>query len=535
MAAGVWGTRFRALSAYPGLLAFIAGACSVLGFAPFGLYPLPLLALMSLFWLWRDATPAAAWRSGWLFGAGLMGCGVFWLRISIHQFGGVDTSLTVIITLGFVALMALYFGLAGWIGCRLTPNPTARLLLTFPAAWGLMEWLRGWVLSGFPWLAFGYSQVDSPLGGYAPLLGVYGVSWVLALSAGLLLASVSVGAASSRDHVGAAFSRDPAQIAAKGRSHALAQAALAALLWGGGAMLTGHPWSLPLGVPFEVSLVQPSIPQTLKWDPARRGPTLEIYRRLTRTQAAHSALVIWPETAVPDFLHRVEDSWLQPLAQELAERGAHLLIGVPILDPAGEQYYNGAVVVGSPDAVYYKRHLVPFGEFLPLERWLGPLLDFLQIPMSHFSAGQAARPTLRIGKQTVGVSICYEDAFGEEVREALPEASYLVNLSNDAWFGDSLAPHQHLEMARMRALETGRPLLRATNSGISALIGPHGEVQAATRAFTETVLTGPVQPMTGVTPFVRWGNGAAVTLMLLGLAGGTLKSRSKIHFDSISY
>jgi apolipoprotein N-acyltransferase len=285
----------------------------------------------------------------------------------------------------------------------------------------------------------------------------------------------------------------------------------------------GHAWSVPVGTPFQVSLVQPSIPQTLKWDPARRRPTLETYRRLTETQAAHSALVIWPETAVPDFLHRVEDQWLLPLAQELASRGARLLIGVPVLDPAGEHYYNAAVVVGPLGEAYFKRHLVPFGEFLPLERWLGPLLDFLKIPMSHFSAGRAAHPTLQVGDRTAGVSICYEDAFGEEVREALPMAAYLVNLSNDAWFGDSLAPYQHLQIARMRALETGRPLLRATNSGISALIGPQGELQARTPTFTKRVLSGPVQPMSGETPFVRWGNWAALTLMWLGLAGGLLR------------
>jgi apolipoprotein N-acyltransferase len=291
------------------------------------------------------------------------------------------------------------------------------------------------------------------------------------------------------------------------------------LVWIGGGLLQLQHWTRPVGDPLAVSLVQANIPQSMKWEPAMRLPSLKKYAQLTR---AHweSDLVIWPETAVPDFLHRVEEDFLQPLAEEAARHDTRLLVGVPMLDQETGRYYNGAWVAGRPGDVYYKRHLVPFGEFLPFEALLRPLLAFMEIPMSDFAAGRERRPIVHVGGTPVGVSICYEDAFGEEVMQALPEAAYLVNLSNDAWFGDSLAPHQHLQIARMRALETGRPLLRATNTGISALIGPRGEIIAATGAFEEVVLSGRIQPMAGATPFVRTGNGLAVGLMLaaLGLA-----------------
>jgi len=489
------GTLLRLPLRYPGTTACTAGALSVLAFAPFHLFPLPLLTLALLFRLWLDAPPRQALRIGWLFGCGFMGFGVSWLHVSIDQFGNVGTPLAIAATLLFVLFIALYFGLAGWFGRSLGGSRQQQLLLVFPAIWGLVEWMRGWLLTGFPWLAMGYSQIDSPLAGYVPLLGVYGGGWLLSFSAGLLLWLLL-------------------ELRQRWR---WAGAGIA--LWGGGLLLSGMQWTVPDGAPLRVSLVQPSIPQALKWEPQMRLPSMKKYAQLTR---AHwdSDLIIWPETAVPDFLHRVEDSFLLPLAEEARRHDSHLLIGVPILDLESGSYYNAAWVAGRPGDAYRKRHLVPFGEFLPFEGLLRPLLSFMEIPMADFATGDESRPIVRVGGTPVGVSICYEDAFGEEVAEALPEAAYLVNLSNDAWFGDSLAPHQHLQIARMRALETGRPLLRATNTGISALIDHRGDIVAATGAFEEAVLSGHVQPMAGATPFVRTGNGLAVGLMLavLGLA-----------------
>lgn len=472
-------------------ITIIIGSISVLSFAPYGIYLIPYFTLMGLFWLWAYDDPKTAFLRGWLFGMGLMLPGTFWLRISISQFGGVNPLMANVATFGFIAFVSMYFGLAGWIGCRITKHVSLRLILSFPAAWCGIEWLRGWLFTGFPWLAIGYSQIDSPLGlGFAPIVGVYGISFLIAMNAGVALFSIINWHTKSL--------------------YAIYGFVFIALLWSSGLLLTQVPWSVPYRQPFYASLIQPSIPQSLKWDPDKLIPTLKTYTSLTKQ--ASGTLIVWPETAVPNFLHRVENEWLNPLTQTLAARGAYLLVGTPVLDPNEQAYYNGAVLLGKNRADYYKRHLVPFGEYLPLKALIGNLLKFLKIPMSNFTPGALNSHSIRIGEHTVGVSICYEDAFGEEIRTALPAASYLVNLSNDGWFGDSLAPHQHLEISRMRAVETARPLIRATNSGISAIIGPRGEIHASTQVFTSTILTGIVQPMQGVTPFILWGDKAALAI-----------------------
>jgi len=484
----------------PGAAAFVVGALSVLAFAPFDLFLVPLLTLALLFRLWLDLSPRRAFFIGWLFGCGFMVFGVYWIRISIDQFGNVGTPLAIAAALLFALFIALYFGLAGWLGRALGGSRRLQLLLVLPAVWGLVEWLRGWLLTGFPWLAMGYSQIDSPLAGYLPLLGVYGGGWLVALSAGLLVLLVTEAPQRWR------------------------WAAVGVVLWIGGDLLQQQQWTRPLGERLKVSLVQPSIPQALKWKPEIRLSTLRKYAELSRTRWGDD-LVIWPETAVPDYLFRVKEDFLLPLADEAESHGTHLMLGVPIVNLETGRYYNAAWVAGEPGDAYFKRHLVPFGEFLPLESLLEPLLSFMEIPMSDFAVGTQPRPLVEVDGTPVGVSICYEDAFGEEVIQALPDAAYLVNLSNDAWFGDSLAPHQHLQIARMRALETGRPLLRATNTGISALIGPRGEILAATPAFEEVVLSGTIQPRAGATPFVHTGNALVVGLMLAALGLGFVLGR----------
>lgn len=485
----------RLWSRYTGVVALGAGAVTVLAFAPFDLYPVALLTQAILFHLWLSTPPRRAFWIGWLFGLGLLGVGVFWLHISIDQFGNVGTPLAMTATVLFVLAVAVFFGLAGWLGTLPGGGGVVRSVLLFPAAWGLIEWSRGWVLTGFPWLSLGYSQIDGPLGGYAPVLGVYGVGWLLAISAGLCV------------------------LLATDRRRRLGWGGLVLLIWLGGGLLRHAVWTRPDGPSLRVSLVQANIPQKLKWDRTMRGPTLGTFSALTRENWG-SDLVVWPETAVPDFVHRVQEDFLDPLAREAQARGTEILVGAPIYDFARNRYYNGALVLGPEGGTYRKRHLVPFGEFLPLPGLLRPLLEFMEIPMSDFTAGGAARPTVLVGEHTVGVSICYEDAFGSEVIEALPVASYLVNLSNDAWFGDSLAPHQHLQIARMRALETGRPMLRATNTGISALIGPGGEIIASSAAFEKTVVNGEIQPRAGSTPYVRTGNAVTVGLLLAAFAAG---------------
>ena len=467
-------------------LAFLAGAAEVLASAPFGpgwLAPLPVALLFAL---WRQSPPRRAFLLGWAFGAGLMGFGIFWVHHSIATFGGMNPPLAVTITLLFALSLALFYGLAGWLANRFFPPGGARLLLAYPALWVLLEWVRSWLFTGFTWLSLGYSQPDTLLAGYAPLVGVYGLSLLVALTASLLL-----------------YWRSPWLL-------------LVPVIWGGGWLLQQHSWSRPEGEPLEVALVQPNVAQALKWRPEQFEPILRKLADLT-AQASGAKLVIWPETAVPAFSSQVEHSVLAPLQRKFSREKRTLLLGIPVDADGG--YYNAMVSLGAwGRGEYRKRHLVPFGEYMPLRPLLEPLARLLAIPMSDFAAGDGGKPLLTLAGLPAGLSICYEDTFGREAAEALPEAAFLVNASNDAWFGDSLAPHQHLEMARMRALETGRWMLRATNTGISALIDDKGRVRESLAQFRQGVVMGRVQPLAGATPYSRWTDWPVVLLSLAMLA-----------------
>ena len=478
-------------------LALIAGAVTVLGFAPFGWGLAPLVTLAVLFYLWRHcARSGESALVGYAFGLGLMGIGVFWIRISIAQFGGVHEALAVTITVVFVLLMAGYFALAGWLAAKLRPSSDlVWLVLVLPAIWTLVEWLRGWLFTGFPWLSLGYSQIDFPLVGYGPLLGVFGISLMLAWSASLLNLWPRLWAI-----------------------------VLVLAIWSGGAGLRQVEWATPIGEPIQVSLLQASIPQEKKWLPKMRQPSIDLYLGMTE-QVADSRIVIWPETAVPAFDTAVEESLLQPLHTDMFAQERDVLLGI-VSSGTGGAYYNSMLSLGvSGRGRYDKRHLVPFGEYLPFDRWTRPVLDFIEIPMSDFSAGGDDKPLVTLAGYPVGVNICYEDAYGEEIIRALPEAALLVNASNDAWFGDSLAPHQHLEIARMRAVESARYLLRATNTGISAIIDDKGGLLDISPQFEQAILTDVVPPMQGKTPFVRWGNYGVVMLALVLLAVALVAGR----------
>jgi len=476
---------------FPVLLAFAAGALTVTAFAPFSLPPLALLGPALLFWLWVDATPRQGFIRGYGYGLGLLGFGVFWMHISIDQFGNIGLAGAIALTLIFVALLALFYGLVGNLACRYAKHPLA-LTLSLPSLWVLGEWIRGWLFGGFPWLTLGYSQIDMPLAGFAPLLCVYGLSWLLVLSAGLIVGTLHSGV--------------------RGRAAALL---LLVLIWGSGALLQNTSWTETLGQPFRVSMIQGNIPQVDKWKPAQLSPTLDLYLSETRSHW-DSDLVIWPETAVPAFAHVVNQRLLQPLAKEAQENSSQVLMGIPIWQEKDRSYFNGLMQIkdGGVAGQYLKRHLVPFGEFMPLDEWLRPVLTWMKIPMSSFAAGETAQPLLQLAGYPVGLSICYEDAFGNEIADALPDAAYLVNVSNDAWFGDSLAPYQHLEIARMRALETGRDLLRSTNTGVSALINHKGQIMGKSPPFERHVLTGEVTPRAGGTPYVQFGNIVVILAVL---------------------
>jgi apolipoprotein N-acyltransferase len=485
-----WPVPLRPRAAWPYLLAFGAGALGVLGFAPFGWFPLLTLGQGLLFWLLLTARPAQGLALGYAYGLGLMGLGVSWLQISLAEFAYVPPWLAGLYSLAFIACMALYYALAGWAVARLPSG--SRLWAMAPIFW-LLEWLRGSLFTGFPWLQTGYAWIDSPLAGFAPLLGVQGMSLL-----GLWLAAALLG-----------LCIGPRRRLAIGRL---------LLIPLSGLLLQQLSWSTPTAAPFRVSLIQANIPQSLKWRPEQLRTSITTHLALTQ-QHWHSQLIIWPETAVAAMAGEVQAQLLQPLDQEARAHGAELLLGIPREKPGSEQYFNSLQNLGGSQGHYAKRHLVPFGEYVPLPGLLRTWVEGMGVEMGNFSPGTEP-PLLEVMGQTAGISICYEVAFGHEMRAALPQARFLVNVSNDGWFGDSLAPWQHLQIARMRALESSRYLLRATNTGISAIISPTGQLQAQSGLQQRTVVSGEVVPLQGSTPYAHWGDGPAIILALLGLGLG---------------
>jgi apolipoprotein N-acyltransferase len=481
------------LKSQPALLAAAAaaGALMVAGFAPLSVGPLPMLALCLLLFLWRDVEPRVALRAGFAFGAGLFGVGASWVYVSLHDFGMMPAPLAAIGTVAYCAILSLYPAGAAWCFSKLKTGRPVSTVLAFAALWTLFEWWRGWMFTGVPWLALGYSQVDSPLSGFAPVVGVYGASFAAALCAGLLYLAIA-GAWRVR----------------------LAGGLALLLTLGLGYLLKQIEWTSAEGAPIRVALLQGNISQDLKFQAARYAATLTTYRRLI--DASDAKLVVLPETAIPRFLDAVDPAYLNEIARSAAGRNTDVLIGVPIRDPDG-RYFNSVISAGaSPSQRYDKAHLVPFGEFVPWGfHWV---VNTVAIPMSDFSLGKANPRPLALAGQRVAPNICWEDAFGEEIIRQLPEATLLVNVSNVAWFGDSLAPAQHLQISRMRAIETGRFMLRATNTGMTAIIDARGGVVARLPQFTEGVLAGEAQGYTGATPYVRFGNTPTVLACLALIA-----------------
>ena len=470
-------------------VAFLAGAAAVLAFSPADLYPLGVLSLAVLVHLWMAAPPRACWWSGFWFGLGLFGGGVSWVYVSLHQFGGMPAALAAIATLGFGALLALFPAAAGWLQARVPASGSARAALLIPASWTLFEWLRGWFLTGMPWLSVGYAATGWPLAGFAPLAGVYAATFATFALAGL------------------------ARNAAFGRARAISVGTLIVLI-AAGESLRHVEWSSPAGAQLPVALLQGNVPQDMKFRPERYARTLDTYARLA--EESRAKLIVLPETAVPSFLDRTDPAYLARLEAAARRNAGDLLLGIPHRTAPGE-YYNSVISLGTaPRQLYHKAHLVPFGEFVP--PGFGWVLRLVAIPLTDFSRGAPDQAPFRVDAQRVAVNICYEDAFGAEIARSAAQATLLVNVSNVAWFGDSLAPAQHLQIARMRALETARMVLTATNTGITAAIGRDGRVAARLPQFVEGRLEVAAQGYEGQTPYVRAGDWPIVLLSLAALA-----------------
>ena len=481
----------------------LLGALATLGFAPFSFWPASVIALAGLFGL----CAARAWKRaallGWLFGVAHFGTGVYWVFISTHVYGGAPFWLGLTLATVLFAYLAIYVAMVCALGSYLRGWRSRAGWLLVPAAWMLAELLRGWVYSGFPWLSLGYIALDTPAERLAPLVGTHGLSFVYALSAYALLRSAGARGAA----------RPAAMIAAL--------SPLAA-----GLLPAPASWTHDAAPALRVAVVQGNVPQDEKWEHGRGAQIMQRYRAMTL--AADADIVAWPEVVPNRPLDLVEDYFAE-LDQRMRERDSALLAGVLIRGAREDEIYNSIVALGSAQGRYDKQHLVPFGEYFPIPDWLRPVMDVLGTPYSDFSPGSSQHDSISARGQTLGISICFEDVFGSEFARESRRASLLVNATNDAWFAGSSAPHQHLDIARFRALENGRWLVRATNTGISALIGPDGRIAVRSQQYATELMTGSVTPRAGLTPYARYRD-----MPLWLVSAGLLLAILILHFRKIS-
>ena len=480
----------RALSI---LAALSLGAVAALAFAPTSWSVASIGSLAGLWLLWSRQSAGQAAASGFAYGFGLFAVGTYWLYTAVHGVGKAPIPVALLLMGGLVSIMAAYYAAVGWCYARFARRHLPiDCVCVLPAMWVLMEWLRGWFLSGFPWLAFGYSQIDTPLAGFAPVLGVYGVSFAAGLVAG-------------------------AVVMAAHRRFALAFGILVAA-YGAGYLLRGVPFVAPAGKPVTVALVQGAVPQDEKWASESREPTKKLYAALTE-QAWGSQIIVWPEATLPQLYHDAVP-FLSEVYAGAHAHGSALVLGLLRYDADADSIRNGLLALDADEEWYYKRRLVPFGEYFPVPEFVRSWMRLRNLAYVDLAPGAAGQPPLHVAGLRLGETICYEDSYAAEQLAVLAEADVLVNVSNDAWYGDSSAPHQHLEITRMRSLEAGRWMMRATNNGVSALIAPDGRIAARTRQFVPEVLKGTVTPYSGLTPYARLGNYPVLVLCVLSLLLG---------------
>ena len=475
------------------LLAF-AGALQTLTFSPFNWW---WLGPISVFLILLCCIPLASeklFRAGWFTGLGLFGSGASWVYVSISEHGNTSALLAIGLTAIFVAGLALVHGLAFWAWGKLAKNSTIRRLILFPAIWILGDWVRGWLLTGFPWLYLGTAHVDGPLAGFAPLIGVHGLTFWVTVTGCAAIACW--------------------WLARHLRYASAAIVAIVALLpWAIGPALSSANWTSLEEEPSTVAFVQGNIPQQIKWDPDFLRDQIVAYLELTDAHW-NTDLILWPETAIPipqDQAGKIVDH----IREELGENST-LITGIPWYGFSDRiedfTFHNSVMAIGNGGGLYHKQKLVPFGEYVPLQQWLRGVIGFFDLPMSSFSRGPANQTPLDANGIKVMPFICYEVAYPDFVAFNARNSGLLLTISNDGWFGDSIGPLQHLQIARMRALETGRYMLRGTNNGVTAIIDEKGQIAGTIPQFERAVLTGKVYTAEGNTPFMQTGSWPVLTL-----------------------
>jgi apolipoprotein N-acyltransferase len=512
--------------------------------APFNVWPLGVLSMAGFATLiyghTHHQTPLRfVFQRSLSYGIGVYAAGASWIFVSIHDYGHASIALSLLLITPFIVFLSLLLTVPFVVFSKLRDTTTANahdytlypraifMLLIFPSLWTISEWFRGWVFSGFPWLYLGYGHTDTWLSGWAPIAGVLGISWITAFCGALLGFAFTLLLRAKTMNV---TKKDIALPLSSGLL-------LTTFFWLSGAYLQTVTWTQPTGNPLSIGLVQPALPLSLKWDP-HQLPTIFAQYRTDTAKLLHNDLVVWPESAIPRFQHEVA-GYLAPITAEANNTNTALITGIPTAkNPEGDntnnpnsfysKYYNSVIGLGQASGIYHKQHLVPFGEYVPFEKWLRGTIAFFDLPMSTFNSGPKDQQHITAKGAIIATAICYEIAYSELVRKSAYGANLLLTLSNDTWFGKSIGPKQHFQIARMRAIENRKPLIRATNDGISALITADGQIAATIPSFQRNTLEGTLEPRDGQTPFGRLGSYPIILLsFLLALTGPIQTYRSK--------
>lgn len=490
--------KLRSANLLLGLIAATAGGLTTLAFAPTNFASMAILAPALLIILWHKASPKLALCLGFLYGFGFFLTSTWWVVISLHDYGQLPLSFAWLLALLFISYLSAFPALTGWLGIRFfKAYPLQLSTMVLPSLWVLTEWLRSTLFSGFPWMLMGYSQTNSWLAGLAPIIGSYGLSFVCLALAGTIAYVV--------------------------HQKSLKQWVVASIailsLFCLSLSLTYVPWTKPTDAILNVSLVQGNISQSKKWDQAQLFDILNIYAKLSREELGQD-LIVLPESALP-----IADGYLQNYLNDLrtltTNSGSVLIVGVPSQTKAmqeNDRYYNALRVLNDQNTTYYKRHLVPFGEYLSFLDGFDFIFDLLQIPMASFIPGPQKIEPFKIKSLTIEPLICYEIAYSALVYDNLPEAEAILVVSDDSWFGDSAAAEQHLQIAQMRAIETHRSILFLSNTGITAIINSGGQIVQRIPQNHTAVLRGTINGEKGQTPITIWGD-KAVLFFCVGLIG----------------
>ena len=492
----------------------LAGALSTLSFSPFEFWPAALLSIYLFIYVLQKKQLQRGFWLGWLYGLGMFGTGSSWVYVSIHIHGNAPVLLALLLTTIWTILLALLPALFAFCYLYFLAAHRGAILFGFPALWVLFEWLRSWLLTGFPWLYLGYSSIDTWLAGWAPIGGVYLLSLALSFSAaGIFLTC-----------------HHP-----NNRIKLITILMVASLWLGGLAFKKIECTSSDSSRIIKIGIVQANIAQQLKWNPNYYATTLGIYQNMTM-RLLDSDIIIWPEAAIPNYYQNAQ-KFLLPVSEKLKKNNITLITGIPFLstDNGNLKVHNSIAAMGNGEGIYHKQQLVPFGEYVPMESFLRGLIEFFDLPMSSFSPGEPNQDLLLAGKYQFAPFICYEIVYPDLVRNFARDADFLITVSNDSWFGASIGPLQHLQMARMRALENGKYLIRSTNNGISAIVDQKGKIKSQSKQFVAQSLEGDLQIVRGQTPFSLIGSLPVLLFCIALLACIILKKPNYKNIPSKKY